>query len=409
LLNMHLKRVIALFSALVIMTLPALADTHTREDVRAAYSALDIDTDLDPYAERPVISGDYAPGRLSDAAQNDAVEYLNFIRYLAYLDGSVALDPLYGMRAQHGAVLLAANDELAHDAPRAAGMADGFYQTALTGTMSSNIAAINWMDGDILLVSVEYFVRDDGDFNLDTLGHRRWLLDPRLGKTGFGLANSETGVSYTAMYVHDDSADARGWKSVKWPSEGAFPADLTSFDIPWSITLNPAVYADDFSNVTVDMYEKSAGRAELKCFLVSTDNYGAGPCIIFMPDLGKMGLADYQQNQVWYVRVDGLRTIDGGSASMEYSVEMMSLYPIDPSAVEVEPRSLQLSAGDTAQLTAQVIPEWADDLNVSWSTTDPSVATVDECGTVTAVSEGECGIVAVSVNGRSDECRITVK
>ena len=30
-------------------------------------------------------------------------------------------------------------------------------------------------------------------------------------------------------------------------------------------------------------------------------------------------------------------------------------------------------------------------------------------GYVTAVGEGECGIIASAVNGRSDECRITVK
>ena len=287
-------------------------------------------------------------------------------------------------------------------------MHDGFYQTAYAGAMSSNIAAINWMDNDVLISSIDYFVRDDGEANLSVLGHRRWLLNPYLGATGFGLANSQTGMSYTAMFAHDFSYDPGEWDNVKWPSEGAFPADLTSSDIPWSVTLNPAVYADELSDVSVAMYEQTRGSAPTAYFNVNTDSYGAGPCIIFMPDLEVVGLADYQQNQVWHVRIDGLRTVDGEYASIEYVVEMMSLYPIDPSAVEVSPRALEMDAGDVCQLTAQIIPEWADDISAEWVSSDETVATVDENGMVTAVGAGSCEITATSVNGRSDCCSVNV-
>lgn len=406
---MHKFSALALFLALILCAQGALGELHTREEVRAMYAELTVGRAGAPYVEQPSASGEYSAGRLADAALSDALGYVNFFRKLAYLDGNVTLDTLYTLRAQHAAVLLAANDALSHDAPRPEGMSDGFYQTAHTGTMSSNIAAINWMSDDILNTSVEYFVRDDGEANLDTLGHRRWLLNPYLGATGFGLANSETGMSYAAMYVHDTSAEPGAWESVRWPSEGAFPADLTSADIPWSVTLNPEVYANDFSETSVQMYEKTAGRARLEYFRVSADNYGAGPCIIFMPDLDGMGISDYQQNQVWYVRIEGLRTVDGQSASMEYTVEMMSLYPIDPASVEVEPRALEMDVGDLCILTAQVVPEWADDVSVIWSSTDESVATVDSEGYVTAVAPGKCEIVATSVNGRSDACTINVE
>ena len=225
-----------LLTAVLSVAFSACAEPHTRDDIRDEFAKLDIDTDASPYEEMPSVSGEYSAGKLTDAALSDAVEYLNFIRYIAYLDNEVTLDPVYVMRAQHGAVLLAANDKVAHDSPRAEGMDDGFYNTAYTGTMSSNLASINWMDGDILIVSAEYFVRDDGETNLDVLGHRRWLLNPYMGKTGFGLANSLSGMSYTSMYVHDDSYDPGYWTDVKWPSEGAFPADLihnkTRFSFP---------------------------------------------------------------------------------------------------------------------------------------------------------------------------------
>lgn len=406
---MHKLSALALFLILIFCAVGALGEAHTRDEVRAMYAELTSAREGSPYAQTPSVSGEYSAGQLTDAALSDALDWVNFFRKLAYLDGNVALDALYTLRAQHAATLLAANDELNHDAPRPDDMSDGFYQTAHTGAMSSNIATINWMADDILNVAVEYFVRDDGEINLETLGHRRWLLNPYLGATGFGLANSETGMSYAAMYAHDTSADPGAWESVRWPSEGAFPADLTSADIPWSVTLNPEVYSDDFSETTVQVYEKTAGRAGLAYFGVSTDNYGAGPCVIFMPELEGMGISDYQQNQVWYVRIDGLKTTDGESTSMEYTVEMISLYPIDPAAVEVEPRALEMYTGDICLLTARVVPEWADDVSVVWSSTDESVATVDDEGYVTAVASGKCEIVATSANGRSDSCTVGVE
>ena len=406
---MHKLSALTLFLVLIFCARGAFGELHTRDEVRAMYADITVNSEGSPYVEEPSVSGEYSAGRITDAALSSALDYVNFFRYLAYLDGNVTLDSLYTLRAQHAAALLAANDALSHDAPRPEGMSDSFYQTAHTGTMSSNIAAINWMADDILNIAMEYFVRDDGEVNLDTLGHRRWLLNPYLGATGFGLANSETGMSYAAMYAHDTSADPGQWESVRWPSEGAFPADLTSADIPWSVTLNPEVYADDFSETSVQLYENTAGRAGLKYFGVSTDNYGAGPCIIFLPDLESMGISDYQQNQVWYVRIEGLRTVDGESASIEYTVEMMSLYPIDPAAVEVEPRALEMDVGDLCILTAQVVPEWADDVSVSWSSTDENVATVDAEGYVTAVAPGKCEIVATSANGRSDACNVNVE
>ena len=387
----------------------AASGLHTRDDVREMYASLVIRRDESPYLETPSVSEEYSAGSLTDDALGDALAYLNFIRALAYLDSGVQLDEVCVLRAQHAAVLLAANDELAHDSARPDGMSDGFYQTAWTGTMSSNIAAINWMDNDVLIASVEYFVRDDGEINLDVLGHRRWLLNPYLGKTGFGLANSGSGMSYTVMYAHDFSADPGGWDSVMWPSAGAFPADLTSADIPWSVSLNPEIYSDDFSDVTVAMYEQTRGQASIKHLSVNTDSYGAGPCIIFMPDLDELGLYDYQQNQVWHIRIDGLRTLDGGNASIEYTVEMVSLYHIDPSAVEVSPRALEMNTGDVCLLNAAVIPDWADDVSVTWRSSDESIAIVDGDGYVTAVGEGKCEIIAEAVNGRSDACQVNVK
>ena len=71
------------------------------------------------------------------------------------------------------------------------------------------------------------------------------------------------------------------------------------------------------------------------------------------------------------------------------------------------PREAALRPGETLQLSAAVIPEWADDLSIAWSSGDERVATVEN-GLVTAVGAGACEIIATSVNGKYDVCRRTV-
>ena len=67
---------------------------------------------------------------------------------------------------------------------------------------------------------------------------------------------------------------------------------------------------------------------------------------------------------------------------------------------------MSLEEGDTALLTATVLPEDADDRTVSWSSSNPSVATV-EGGLVTALAEGMATITATA-GDQSATCMVNV-
>ena len=54
----------------------------------------------------------------------------------------------------------------------------------------------------------------------------------------------------------------------------------------------------------------------------------------------------------------------------------------------------ELAVGETLQLVATVLPENATDKTVTWSSSDESVATVDQNGVVTAVSKGRISCMA---------------
>ena len=73
--------------------------------------------------------------------------------------------------------------------------------------------------------------------------------------------------------------------------------------------------------------------------------------------------------------------------------------------------SLTLNEGESQILTATVSPKNANDSKIVWSSSDESVATVDEYGTVTAVSKGSARIRAEANDGsgRYATCSVTVK
>ena len=78
--------------------------------------------------------------------------------------------------------------------------------------------------------------------------------------------------------------------------------------------------------------------------------------------------------------------------------------------VSLNKSSLSLQVNGSEQLTATVIPVSATDKRIAWSSSDASVATVDQDGLVTGVSAGVAAISVTIVNGGySTSCVVTVQ
>lgn len=68
-----------------------------------------------------------------------------------------------------------------------------------------------------------------------------------------------------------------------------------------------------------------------------------------------------------------------------------------------------LTVGSSSQLTATILPEYASNKSVTWTSSNTLVATVDNTGKVTALSEGSATITATTVDGGlSAICSVTV-
>ena len=79
-----------------------------------------------------------------------------------------------------------------------------------------------------------------------------------------------------------------------------------------------------------------------------------------------------------------------------------------PTRVSFSGAKKQLKVGESVAIKARLTPEWAETV-LTWSTSDPAVATVDESGTVTAVGAGRAVVTATAENGKSAHVTIRVK
>ena len=100
-------------------------------------------------------------------------------------------------------------------------------------------------------------------------------------------------------------------------------------------------------------------------------------------------------------------TTDGSHLSVACAVTVKSV-PV--TSVTVSPSSLILQVGGTQQLTATVQPSNATNPNVSWDSSNPMVATVDESGVVTAKAAGTATITGTAQDGsgKKGNCTVTV-
>ena len=95
-----------------------------------------------------------------------------------------------------------------------------------------------------------------------------------------------------------------------------------------------------------------------------------------------------------------------GEVSADCEV-VVAKHVIPVTAVKLSASSLALTEGDVARLTATVEPADATDKTVVWSSDSPEIAEVDQEGNVTAKSEGEAVITAVS-GDVSGTCTVVV-
>lgn len=100
------------------------------------------------------------------------------------------------------------------------------------------------------------------------------------------------------------------------------------------------------------------------------------------------------------------KSTDGSNVSAQCSVKVIKLVE----GISLNLTSASINIGQTIQLQASIVPDYADNQTIKWSSDNSSVASVDQSGNVTALSKGEATITAQTTDGSnlSATCRITV-
>ena len=105
---------------------------------------------------------------------------------------------------------------------------------------------------------------------------------------------------------------------------------------------------------------------------------------------------------------------DKDSKTVSFEAPHFSYYaavktPVAATDVKLSNDYLKIQPDASTTLKATVKPANATNADVTWSSSDPSIVTVDENGKVTAIKEGTASVTATTANGKTATCEIEVK
>lgn len=188
--------------------------TGNRASVRAAYRS-----QFRPALSTPIgFTGNTRTclaGAPSARSQTAVLNALNFARGLNHLD-PVRFSPRLDADAQQAALMMAANQTLSHSPPRSWKC---WTAVGAAAAARSNLA-IRWPRLNSGQVARMY-LSDTGAMN-DTVGHRRWVLNPPATVMGSG----STSTTNALIIRGPTSSKQRNPAYTSWPSKGWFPRQL---------------------------------------------------------------------------------------------------------------------------------------------------------------------------------------
>lgn len=341
---------------------PYYLNYPTKDQILAKIKELDIDLSYkDQYAKAYSLDApNYVLGRPTDETEQKALNLLNLYRYVAGLPSDVEIKEDCVQLAQAGMLANAANGKLTHYPEKPKGMSDELYQQCYNGANQSNIA---WNIGSLAL-SIQNGWMDDSDrSNIMRMGHRRWILNPPMKYTGFGVVGA-----YTSMYSFDKNRTGQfADEYIAWPAPHT-PLELFSGSV-FSFSLGKDYDTPVAENVTVTVSSETLGKSwtvnnsnpEMG-FYVNTDGYGINRCVIFK-------VADFTQDDIITVHIDGL-TKNGVAAPIDYTAELFSLTEIkvDSKTIMTTPSWLADYTATASSMLSKEAPK------IDWTSADENVA-----------------------------------
>lgn len=249
--------------------------------------------------------GTCTPGTTTTAFRAAVRDRLNWHRNIVGLP-DIPENPTASAAAQKAALMMVAEGSLSHS--------PGSTWACYTAEGAAAAGQSNLYLGRSGPEAISGYVDDPGSNN-SAVGHRRWILYPRLASFGTGDTSGSN-----ALHVWDHSAPRpAGLAFVAWPNAGYTPASTLPSSGRWSFSL-PGAWGEgaDFSAATVSVHGPSGA---VPATVVSADAQGYGDNTLAF-QVGPLGLAT-SGDSTFVVTVSGV-SYQGTARSYRYSVTVVA-------------------------------------------------------------------------------------
>ena len=165
----------------------------------------------------------------------------------------------------------------------------------------------------------------------------------------------------------------------------------------------------DGSVVGYQVTSKIEGHTDRSIFLPCTGDYWTAG-LNDANTIGRYWTSDCSTDGHAYDLAFSAVTGKYGTAT-EFRGHGMCIRPVQyitPTGITLSSSQIEIEKGSSRSLTATVAPENATNKSVTWTSSDNTVATVSDAGSVTAVGKGTATITAATYNGKTAECQVTV-
>lgn len=240
------------------------------------------------------------------------------------------------------------------------------------------------------------------------------------GLTSINIPNSVTTISRGAFWYCSNLTDINIPNSVTTIEGSVFMycKQLSSIVLPNSVTSIGEFafrFCYNLSSITIPSSITHIGEYSFCYCNKLNDVY----CYITDPSTVTMGAyamsrtydgsGDYS-NRTLYVPIGSAPAYQADTNWSPYFASIVEMGR-KADSIKVDNTEAVIRKGETLLLTAIVEPDYTENKTVVWASSDPSVASVDENGLVTALADGTAIITATTTDGSdlTASCTVTVK